>query len=164
MKNVIISRGCSGSGKTTLIAYLEKLYDKPAYVASADDYHYFGQEKILANYKFDINNLHAAHKQCQRKFIEGLNSNEPLIVVDNTNIKSKDYKWYYITAREYNYNVTFHTILPGTVEQHINSNVHNVPREAIERMIAGLQPVPKEINGEPTDEIFYDFNELRKNK
>jgi len=160
---VVVLRSCSGGGKTSLIPYIEQLYGKPGYICSADDYHYFGAEKIKENYKFDINNLHAAHKQCKTRFIEGLDSNEPLIIVDNTNIKERDYKFYYLTAREHLYNVTFHTILPGSVEQHFKSNVHNVPRATIELMIAGLKPVPKEINGELTDEIFYDFNKLRKN-
>lgn len=162
INNCLILRGCTGSGKSTLVSKLEKEYDKSAYVCSADDFHYFGKDQITENYKFDANNLHAAHKECQNKFLDALKTKAHLIIVDNTNIKFRDYKFYYLTAREHLYNVTFHTILPGTVEQHFKSNVHNVPREAIEKMIAGLQPVPKEINGELTDEIFYDFNELRK--
>jgi predicted kinase len=161
---IILMRGACGSGKSTLISRLEKEYNKKAYICSADDYHYFGKEQILENYKFDLNNLHIAHKQCKEKFTEGLNNNEPLIVIDNTNIKERDYKFYYLTGREHLYNVIFHTILPGTVEQHFKSNVHNVPRAAIEQMIANLKPVPAEIKGEKTKEIFYDFNELRKNK
>lgn len=161
---VAVLRGCSGSGKSTLITYLEKFYGKPSYVCSADDFHYFGKENIPENYKFSPDNLHLAHKQCKERFVDGLDYNEPLIIIDNTNIKERDYKFYYLIAREHLYNVTFHTILPGTVEQHFNSNVHNVPRAAIELMISNLKPVPSEINGELTDEVFYDFNELRKNK
>ncbi len=163
MIDCIIFRGVPGSFKSTLAKNL--VTSEPNHIiCSADDFHYFGAEQIPSNYKFDFNNLYAAHKECKRKFIEALNSQTSLIIVDNTNIKSKDYKWYFKTAKEYLYNVTFHTILPGTVEQHFKSNVHNVPRDAIEKMINGLKPVPKEIDGELTNEIFYDFNELRKNK
>lgn len=163
MNKCIIIRGVPGSGKTTLISQLEKEYNKKAYICSADDYHYFGAAKIKENYKFDISNIGSAHKQCQDKFTNGLISNESFIVVDNTNIKEKDYKWYYLLAKQYNYNVIFHTILPGTIEQHFENNVHNVPKNVIENMIIGLKPVPKEINNESTIEIFYDFNEIRKN-
>lgn len=161
MKKIYILRSCTGGGKSTLARKMT--INEPNYaICSADDYHYFGTEQIPSNYKFDLNNLHAAHQQCKHKFIEALNTKSELIIVDNTNIKLKDYKWYYITGREYGYDITFHTILPGTVEQHFNSNVHNVPKEAIERMIAGLQPVPPEINGEATKEIFYNFDEIRE--
>ncbi len=142
-----------------------KGYNRPYIICSADDYWYDGEEQILENYKFDIKKLHLAHQQCQNKFLQAIKNHTSLVIVDNTNIYEKDYKWYYLAAKQSGYIVDFHTILPGTVEQHIQSNVHGVPKEAIERMIAGLKPVPKEINGEATNEIFYNFDELReKNK
>lgn len=164
MNNTVkIMRSCSGGGKSTLARKLTKEYASFT-ICSADDYWYNGEEQILANYKFDISKLHLAHKSCQNKFMEAIKNNEALIIVDNTNINERDYKWYYLAAMQAGYDVEFHTILPGTVEQHVQSNVHGVPKEAIERMIAGLKPVPKEINNEATNEIFYNFDELRNNK
>jgi predicted kinase len=160
---VIVLKSCSGGGKSTLAKKLTAT--EPNHViCSADDYHYFGLEKIPSNYKFDFNNLHAAHKTCQNKFVEALDKNVSLIVVDNTNIKMRDYKFYFLTAIEYGYEVEFHTIIGGNAEQYFKSNVHSVPRNVIEKMLEGLKPCPPEINGYTTKEIFYDFHELRKNK
>jgi predicted kinase len=164
MNKINVLRGASGSGKSTLIKTLVKEYNSSFTICSADDYWYNGKEQILANYKFDSRKLGLAHKQCQDKFLEAIKNNDSLIIVDNTNINERDYKWYYLAARQAGYDVEFHTILPGTVDQHVQCNVHGVPKEAIERMIAGLKPVLKEINNEATKEIFYNFDELRNNK
>lgn len=159
----ILLRGGPGGGKSTLIKKLSA-NEPNSIICSADDFHYFGLEKIPENYKFDFNNLHLAHKNCQRKFIESLNNNVPLIFIDNTNIKPRDYKFYFLTAVEYGYEVEFHTIIGGNAEQHFKSNVHNVPRDVIQKMLDDLKPVPEFIKEYKTKEIFYDFNELRKNK
>lgn len=160
---VKILKGVSGSGKSTLTKKLVSNEPNHA-ICSADDYHYFNMPQIPENYKFDINNLHIAHKTCQRKFVESLNKNVSLIIVDNTNIKLRDYKFYFLTAIEYGYEVEFHTIMGGNIEQHIKSNVHNVPRNILEKMIEGLKPCPTEINGHATKEIFYDFKKIRENQ
>src|SRR5690606_8562446 len=134
MRQVLILRALPGSGKTSLIPYLEEQYGHPACVCSADHFHYHGKEHTPENYAFDVNNANLSHKSCKRKFTEAIESNEPLIIVDNTNIKEKDYKWYYLTARENNYNVCFHTIKGCNVEQSFKNNVHKVPRAVIENM------------------------------
>lgn len=159
---VIVLKSAAGGGKSTLAKKLVA-NETNHVICSADDYHYFNLPHKLENYKFDINNLHIAHKTCQRKFVESLNNNVSLIIIDNTNIKLKDYKFYFLTAIEYGYEVEFHTIMGGNVEQHFKSNVHNVPRNVIEKMINDLKPCPAEINGHKTKEFFYDFKKLREN-
>lgn len=161
MNNLLIMRGLPGSSKSTLTIHLEKEYDKPACVCSADDYWFFGKEKIPENYIFDLNKLHIAHKTCKEKFIAAINDKEPLIIVDNTNIRLKEYKFYFTTGIELGYDITFHTIINCSVEDSLQSNIHKVPREAIERMLAAFLPTPKEIDGHFTDEVIYDFYELR---
>lgn len=161
MNTVIILRAPSGSGKTTLVSKLEKDYGKPAYVCSADHYWYNGKEEIIENYNFDITKLHVAHNYCKQKFESALKDNEPFIVVDNTNITLKEYKFYFQKANEFKYNVVFHTIINGSVEESLKSNVHRVPREALVRMYNTFMPTPKEIDGILTDEIIHDFYELR---
>lgn len=159
----IILKGAPGGGKSTLIKTLSANEPNHA-ICSADDFHYFGLPKTPENYKFDFNNQHMAHKTCKEKFVESLDNNVPLIFVDNTNIKSRDYKFYFLTAIEYGYEVEFHTITGGNVEQHFKSNVHNVPRDVIQNMLDNLHPVPEFIKEYKTKEIFYNFNELRKSK
>jgi len=161
MRQVLILRSASGSGKSTLVSRLEKEYGKPAYVCSADDYWYADRDKTPENYLFDLNRLHIAHKECKDKFLAALNDKEPLIVVDNTNIRYKEYKFYFKAAISNGYNVTFHTITNGSVEELVKSNVHKVPAEAIQRMLNDFLPTPKEIDGILTDEVVYDFHELR---
>lgn len=161
---ILIMHATSGAGKSTLAKKIAKESNLDYVICSADDYHYFGLEQIPSNYKFDINNLHMAHKTCQKKFIESIDNNVPLVIVDNTNIKQKDYKFYFLTAIERGCEVEFHTIMGGNVEQHFKSNTHNVPRNVIENMLENLKPIPTEINGFTTKEIVYDFKKLRESK
>lgn len=161
MRTLLLLQGVPGSGKSTLISRLEKEYDKPAYICSADDYWYGDREKTPENYWFDLNRLHVAHKECKDKFLAALYDKEPLIVVDNTNIRLKEYKFYFKAAISNGYNVTFHRIQNCSVEESLKNNIHKVPREAIERMLSYFIPTPKEIDGVLTDEVIYDFYELR---
>ena len=164
MKQVIVLRAIPGAGKTTLISRLEKEYGHLATICSADHYHYFGKEQIPDNYKFDIKNQKKAHESCRKSFSSALKSHEQLIVVDNTNINFKDYVWYYREARKHEYNVVFHTIRGCSVEDSFKSNVHMVPKFVIENMLTKFVDTPAEIDGEPTDEVVYDFHELRNFK
>jgi len=73
---VIIMQGASGSGKST---YVKNNHLK-ALLCSAD--HFFIDD---GEYKFDPELLGAAHKTCMYKFIQACQSEEQVIVVDNTN-------------------------------------------------------------------------------
>lgn len=161
MRQVIILRAAAGAGKSTLISRLEKEYGKPAYICSVDDYWYADRDKTPENYLFDLNRIHIAHKECKDKFLAALGDKESLIVIDNTNIREKEYKFYFKAAISNGYNVVFHTITNCSVDELVNSNVHKVPREAIQRMLNDFLPTPKEIDGVLTDEVVYDFYELR---
>lgn len=163
MRQICILRAIPGSFKTSRIPHLEEQYGSPSVVCSADHFHYYGKEQTPENYKFDIKMQGKAHQSCKDDFVAALEDNEKLIIVDNTNINEKDYLWYYRKAREYQYNVTFHTIRGCTAEQSFKSNVHSVPLFVIENMLKNFKPTLTEIDGELTDEILYDFNELRKN-
>ncbi len=161
MKTVIILRAPAGGGKSTLVSKLEKEYGKPAYICSADDYWYADREKTPENYLFDLSRIHVAHKECKDKFLAAINDKEPFIVVDNTNIQQKEYKFYFKAGISNGYNVVFHTITNCSVEDCFKSNVHKVPLEAIQRMLDNFLPTTKEIDGILTDEVVYDFYELR---
>lgn len=161
MKQVIILRGLPGSGKSTLVSKIEEQYGTPAFVCSADDFHYHGKPHTPENYDFDPNNLHLAHKICKQNFTKALEANTPLVVVDNTNIRLREYKWYFLTAHEHGYNVEFHTIKKCSIQQSYKCNVHNVPMIAIDKMNNSFADTPTEIEGIPVDEVVYDFHELR---
>jgi hypothetical protein len=161
MNQVVILRSLPGGGKTSLIPFIEKEYGVPAFICSADHFHYFGKEHTPENYNFSLENLSIAHKTCKNKFLEALNYNEPLVIVDNTNIKFDEYNWYFQEAIRKNYNVIFYTI-KCSVEESFNSNVHKVPLEVIQRMKETFLDTPKEIDGVSVDEKVYSFQELRK--
>ncbi len=161
MLQLNILKAIPGAGKSTLISRIEKEYGKPAYVCSADDYWYFGKEKIPENYLFDIKKAHIAHQVCREKFLAALSDKEPHIVIDNTNINPKDYNYYFTNGIKNGYNVVFHTIVNCSVEESVKNNVHKVPRFVIGNMLKNFKPTPKEIDGVLTDEVVYDFYELR---
>jgi len=162
VKQVIILRGLPGSGKTSLVSKIEKEYNLPATICSADDYFYFEKEHVAENYKFNKNLLSQAHAYCKNKFLEALKLKDKLIIVDNTNIKLRDFSWYVKQADSFEYSVLICSICGGTTEEHLSSNVHNVPLETIERMASGFIETPEKINNIVVDRLKYDFNEIRK--
>ena len=129
---VIVMRGPSGAGKSTYV--MGNFPD--AVICSADNYWLDGD----GNYNFDVEKLHCAHMYCKGLFLESLKSNEDLIVVDNTNIRTRDYKYYIDLALEYGYNVEVHEMdfKDEHVELFQDRNAHDVPSHVVERMASGF--------------------------
>ena len=121
-RNLIILRGCSGSGKSlfaTLIA-------NPVSICSADDYFIDAN----GNYNFDATKLGHAHAACRDKFDMVLKDDVfDNIVIDNTNVRESDYKYYVNQAEKAGLNV-FHVVLE---KRHDSENSHNVPLETLQR-------------------------------
>ena len=92
-KFVYIMVGAPGSGKSTFVREYTK--DKQAVVVSAD--HWFERS---GKYVFDRQQLHKAHQDSQRKFVEALsNPSVEVVVVDNTNTTEKERSFYLQLAR-----------------------------------------------------------------
>lgn len=127
MSTLYILSAPSGYGKSTYANKLKESED--AVICSADSFFVINGE-----YRFDRNLLGRAHEKCiddcLLNMINGKN-----VVVDNTNTTFKEMKPYIELAQQYNHNVVFcipkYTI---SVEELVERNVHNVPKEAIERM------------------------------
>jgi predicted kinase len=164
MKQVIIMRGPPGSGKSTLTLNIEAEYGMPAVICSADHFFYFDKPHDPINYKFNPKLLGRAHDKCREDFKEALLANEALVIVDNTNIKLRDFQWYIKYAIDSGYNVAVHSIVGCSAKECYKANVHGVPIEAIERMINNFIETPKQINDVMIDEFTHDFYELRKKK
>jgi predicted kinase len=87
MRKLILIRAVSGAGKSTFA----ETFAPDSCICCADDYFTDGQ----GNYNFDASKLGQAHKACQEKYLELLDSPfVDTIVVSNTNTKESDYKFY----------------------------------------------------------------------
>lgn len=139
MRKVIIMRGISGAGKSTW----RKTYVPEAFVVSADLWFYDKD----GNYNFEAKDLGKAHSFSKEEFKKALVRGEPLVVVDNTNTKLRDFRFYVDVARNHGYKVQY-VRLETPVDVAAKRNVHGVPLEAVQRMKERLVPVPDDWYGE----------------
>jgi predicted kinase len=147
-KTVIILRGAPGSGKST---WIRNNLPKSAKVCSADQ---FFIKNVLnpetgeseERYEWDSKHIGAAHGACQAHFVSFIARGEPLIVVDNTNIKPRDYRFYVNLARREGYQV-FQQVLRGTF-----GNLHGVPSEVVQKKRRELSVDPGLTHWVPEDE------------
>lgn len=126
----ILMRGFQGCGKTT---WAKKNYPN-ALVICADNFFY--KESV---YQFDPTKLPAAHDWCLRRFLSATHRREPLIVVDNTNIRMFEIAPYYRIAECLCYDVEIVQFLanPATC-----TNTHNVPLPTVEHLAKSIEPIP----------------------
>lgn len=159
MNKLIILRGLPGAGKSTLVSKLEIDNNIKAVICSADDFFYFGKDKIKENYKYDINLARKAHFSCKEKCIKALKNNESLIIIDNTNIKYKEYKDYITLGSAYNYEIEIHAIVGMKPEDSFNLNEHNVPLNVCEKKCLSYK---EHSLNDGIKEIKHDFLLIRK--
>ena len=95
---VLILRGISGSGKSSVARAIVSAHP-PGTVAvcSADDF--FLQGGV---YRFDFNQLGAAHEACRRSFDSALRRRIPIIILDNTNTTLREYEPYVSAVISFN--------------------------------------------------------------
>ena len=135
--NLFLLRGIPGSGKSTIAENM-----KPDYWVESD--HYFmkkeGNEWV---YRFNADLLGKAHKWCQeqtRLYMESIwakacrfkGNGEKIhnLVVANTFTTEWEIEPYYKMAEKYEFQV--HSLI--VENRHGNKDVHNVPKEVIEKM------------------------------
>ena len=135
-------RGIPGSGKSTYI----KEHLSEAFVCSADDYF----EELAAlndtSYleEFKIYLVPRAHAFCRGSFNHATEvMDEPLVVVDNTNIRNWEYEEDYVDSalrRGYEVQIVEIPFSRDMAEEYHRRNKHGVPLEVIKRMMEDYEP------------------------
>jgi predicted kinase len=130
-KTLYIMRGLQGSGKSTLA---KALAGNQGQVFASDDYFMIGDK-----YNWDAAKTKDAHKWNYRRIEHALNSNIPIVVIDNTNItiwELSNLREIVLLAGTNGYKVEIkrpETSWAFDVDELFKRNTHNVPREVIER-------------------------------
>ncbi|XP_062569118.1 2',3'-cyclic-nucleotide 3'-phosphodiesterase-like isoform X2 [Saccostrea cucullata] len=133
---IFIMRGVPGSGKSTIARALKQVYPT-AVVCSADDYFMRGSE-----YNYRSDDLGSAHRFCQEKASDAVRNGTNVIIIDNTNIKRWEMKFYLDLARQQQYTIVL--VQPKTDWKNNPSvlasrNSHNVDEETIRKKIKGFE-------------------------
>jgi len=131
-----LMRGVSGSGKSTAINFILYHVAKAdiSVVCSAD--HYYLQPD--GTYIFDPTVLGEAHAACQQKARYAMSLGIRTVIIDNTNTTRQEAKPYAQLCVRFGYRMV--VVEPGTpwrfdVDVLTQRNQHNVPREAIQKMV-----------------------------
>jgi 2',3'-cyclic-nucleotide 3'-phosphodiesterase len=137
-KTMFIMRGLPGSGKSTLVKKIQAKY-KGAVVCSADNY--FSND---GEYKFEHDELSYAHQECKNKAKEACDAGEPVVVIDNTNIRRWEMNNYFGIAHQKNYDVIL--VEPLTTWKFdpvelAKQNSHGVTEEVIRGKVSHFQTV-----------------------
>ena len=150
MKRVYILRGLPGMGKSTIAKLLAAeaagdVYEQDAVVTICSADEYFVKDGV---YQWFRQGVHTAHVRCQDKFLQALNRDAGIVnvvwpnvvIVDNTNVKHSDYKFYVEEAKTHGFEVFVLAVGTLDVETSYARNKHGVPRETIQAMANRWQP------------------------
>lgn len=142
LKVMIIMRGAPGCGKSYLAREIvaattnDETYN---HIFSTDSFFYDQR----GNYHFDVSKLGDAHDSNRKRVDQYAGSGWSPIIVDNTNIKVWEMRNYFEIAVRWGYVV--HIVEPNNPWSRAPGrlamkNSHNVPKEAIERMLTNYEP------------------------
>ncbi|XP_063590101.1 2',3'-cyclic-nucleotide 3'-phosphodiesterase-like isoform X2 [Penaeus indicus] len=137
-KVMFIMKGLPGSGKSTIVKAIQEVY-KDSVVCSAD--FYFMRS---GKYKFRPDKLKDAHQACQNKATATASRGMNVIIIDNTNVRNWEMKFYLTLAREYHYvPVIVEPQTPWCRDAHelATRNSHGVDESIIEQKVKGYQEV-----------------------
>ncbi|VDP82362.1 unnamed protein product [Echinostoma caproni] len=138
---MFLMRGPPGSGKS-FIAECIKTRFPTAKICSADEFWYL--ESGGEVYQYDITRLDEAHEWCHQRARAAAESGVSPLVIDNTNIRSWESRFYTDLARRFHYIVVM--VTPQTpwrfdTEALAERNVHFVGLEAIESKVRNFEHV-----------------------
>jgi hypothetical protein len=144
-----LQRGLPGSGKSFRA---QKALDKAkqqnesCVICSADNW-FFDKEGI---YKFDGRKLSEAHNACLKLVIDAIDDGIQLIIVDNTNIKFREFSVYVKLARISGYKLIIDQVEPtlddNELEMWCSRCLHCVSLDTIKKMRDRWEPIPTGLN------------------
>lgn len=155
---VVIVRGPSGAGKSTLVKKLTEYYaghGQETTVCSADNFFMVdteypdprhsghGPAPRAKEYRFNPTKLGEAHATCMKEFMYALDKKAPVIIVDNTHIKTWEWTNYAVAAKMAKYEVQIQEFRPERVRDIqicVDRNVHRVPADVIAKMCVEFEP------------------------
>ncbi|THD21409.1 2' 3'-cyclic-nucleotide 3'-phosphodiesterase [Fasciola hepatica] len=138
---MFLMRGPPGSGKS-FIAECIKTRFPTTKICSADEFWYLESNGEV--YQFDVNRLDEAHEWCHQRARAAAESGISPLVIDNTNIRAWESRFYTDLARRFHYTVIM--VTPQTpwrfdTEALAERNVHFVGLEAIESKVRNFELV-----------------------
>ena len=137
----IVFRGLPGSGKSSISNRVMELFQNQSTQVvriSTDEI----LEMCEGSYKWAGYKLPMYHGMAYQLARQAFNHDVPVVMLDNTNIKTTDFDAYMTDAKQKGYAVRAFTIGGFTEEDIQNSmkrNSHNVPEAAIRRMASRFQ-------------------------
>ena len=147
---LIVLAGCSGSGKST---YAREVFPE-ALVVSADHFFEGMAARSGGTYQevWALALQGAAHALCREHFLEAIRAGQPLVLVDNANVRASDRQRFAKMGLAHRYDVEFHVLgpwlqgtpppTPEAAAAYVNlchgRNVHGVPRAAIVQQFNNL--------------------------
>ncbi|KAA0194372.1 2' 3'-cyclic-nucleotide 3'-phosphodiesterase [Fasciolopsis buskii] len=138
---MFLMRGPPGSGKS-FIAECIKTRFPTTKICSADEFWYLESNGEV--YQYDVNRLSEAHEWCHQRARAAAESGVSPLVIDNTNIRAWESRFYTELARRFHYIVIM--VTPQTpwrfdTEALAERNVHFVGLEAIESKVRNFEHV-----------------------
>lgn len=122
-------QGVPGSGKSTVAQEIADILGETSIISTDDFWYQLGD----GEYAFNPDLLGRAHKwnqaRCAKLMVEG----EPVIIVDNTNIKKAHVKPYLMLAEIFDYEVAVRRVVCDPVVAFLRGK-HSVPFNVITRM------------------------------
>ncbi len=163
MKNqprCVILRGIPGSGKSSMADFLASAFvssylfdnkiDQTNRNWKEDHTKYFGYNEIklvsihstdeyFVNekgvYKWEQSKIVSNHAKNYQSFRNSVESEIPLVIVDNTNTTAKEFTKYKNLAESYGYWVSFIVMPHPTIDEAVKRNKHHVPSDSIKKMV-----------------------------
>ena len=137
----LVMRGLPGSGKSYVSKRLQKLMQNEGHQTiriCTDEI----LEMCEGDYLWEGRKMPLYHGIAKDMANNALCKNVPIVILDNTNIKKKDYFYYMEVAALNGYST--HTFVVGdfderAIQNSIKRNSHSVPEEAIRRMAKDFQ-------------------------